>query len=87
MCGDGCASGGNHPPMRRRQFNDKCISIETNVGCRFQQFVSKISLIDVHFAVLVDADSASLRRLSAPAERHHATEDEEGVILRLPAAK
>ena len=63
--------------MRHRQFNDKCISIETNVGCRFQQFVSKISVIDVPFAGLVDADSGSLRYLSAPAERHHATEDEE----------
>ena len=73
--------------MRHRQFNDGCISIETNVGCRFQQFVSKISVVEVQFAVLVDADSGSLSYLSAPAERHHATEDEEGVILRLPAAK
>jgi hypothetical protein len=51
MCGDGSASGGNHPPMRHRQINDKCISIETNAGCRFQQFVFKISVVDVQFAV------------------------------------
>jgi hypothetical protein len=42
-------------------------------------------LDDVQSRLHSDAGSTSLSYLSAPVERHHATEDAEGVTLRLPA--
>jgi hypothetical protein len=42
-------------------------------------------LDDVQTRLHSDVSRKSLSYLSSPVERHHATEDEEGVTLRLPA--